>query len=94
MNIREVNVDPVLATFFRELDNRDISLAYVARKSGIALGTLYKWRKTAEGNAGGTRRPQHLTIKFALNCIGIKMQLVRDDGTVVHASPARLRLVA
>jgi hypothetical protein len=91
MNIQKVPVDPVLATFFNELDRQGLSLQYVAQKSGIALGTLYKWRKTANGERGGTKRPQHLTVQFALQCVGIRIQLVRADGTIVRsASPLRL----
>jgi transposase-like protein len=62
--------DPFLAEAVRVIGRRANSLAAVARRSGVSASTLYAWR------AGKTKRPQHLTLRFALRACGYDLQRV------------------
>lgn len=53
-------------------------LEKIAYDSGLSVSTLRAWF------FGDTRHPQHLTCKFVLEALGCKMQVVREDGTVVR----------
>jgi len=64
--------DPLLTEVSRLL-GRQNSLAAVARKSGVSESCLRAWR------AGRTRRPQHLTVKFALRACGYDLRVVKDE---------------
>ncbi len=46
--------------------------------SGVSVATLKAWW------FGDTRQPHHLTVRFVAESLGCKLQVVRDDGTVVR----------
>lgn len=61
--------DPFLAEANRVIARSSNSLAAVARRSGVHPSTLRAWR------SGKTRRPQHLTLVFALRACGYRFKL-------------------
>lgn len=59
--------DPLLNEVLKALENEPI--AKVSRKTGIAPTTLRNWWK------GKTRRPQAITMNFALRSVGKKFMI-------------------
>jgi len=62
--------DPIIEEIFEAMEEKHTSITVIANKSGISKATLYKWRN------GHTRRPQHITCKFALNTMGLDLGIV------------------
>lgn len=54
------------------------ALEKIAAKSGVSVSTLREWF------FGKTLQPRHLTVRFVLEALSCKLQVVRDDGTIVR----------
>ena len=81
---RHIDKDPIIdliRTEFQNLNGGKIPAEFIERvavESGVSVGTIRNWL------FGDTRRPQHLTVRFVLDAIGCKLQVVRKDGTIVR----------
>ena len=79
---RHIDKDPIIdlvrteAQRFGNLSTEQ--LQKIADESGVSIYTLKNWF------FGDTKRPHHLTIRFVLEALGCKMQVVRTDGTIVR----------
>jgi transcriptional regulator with XRE-family HTH domain len=62
--------DPIIEEVMEAMADNKVSITQIANKSGIAKATLYKWRN------GQTSRPQHITVKFALNVMRLDLGIV------------------
>lgn len=65
---RRTTHDPLLEQVLDHLHGK--SAADIARKTGISTSTLRAWR------SGKTRRPQSVTMSFALRAVGMRLGIV------------------
>jgi len=74
--------DPIIHLIMTELQKQgrlnNAGLEIVAAKAGCASSTLRNWF------FGDTRRPHFLIVRFVLEAVACKLQVVRDDGTIVR----------
>jgi len=63
--------DPVLEEVIRIINTRNVSLTHLAERSGVSVSTLRNWIN------GKTRRPQRLTMEFAIRPMGYEMTIQR-----------------
>lgn len=56
--------DPVIDVVRTKMEDKDISMADLARDSEVSPGTLGNWF------SGKTKRPQHATIKAVVRALG------------------------
>lgn len=79
---RHIDKDPIIDLVRTEAQRggnlSNEQLERIANDSGVSFYTLKNWF------FGDTRRPHHLTIRFVLEALGCKMQVVRNDGTIVR----------
>jgi len=60
--------DPDMIKVVELLNGQNI--ADISRRSGVSTSTMYHWRNK-------TRRPQHLTMQFALRAMGYDFKIVK-----------------
>lgn len=70
-SIRAVKRDPVLEQVLNHISK--LTAREIERKSGVCASTILAWR------SGKTRRPQSLTIEYALRAAGFRRVIVPDD---------------
>jgi transcriptional regulator with XRE-family HTH domain len=63
--------DPDLQRVLEIRRETELSWGFVSQKSGVARSTFSNWEN------GKTRRPQHLTLKFALNAMGYDFKIAK-----------------
>jgi transcriptional regulator with XRE-family HTH domain len=63
--------DPDLQQVLEIQRETGLGWTYVSTKSGVARSTLKNWEN------GKTHRPQHLTLKFALNAMGYDFKIAK-----------------
>jgi transposase-like protein len=68
----EVGVDPLLLQVNLLLKNSPVTIAAIANKSGVSAGTLRRWARQK------TKRPQALTLRFALRAIGYQLSITKE----------------
>jgi transcriptional regulator with XRE-family HTH domain len=61
-------VDPTLSEVLARIDG--LSAPYIERKCGVSHSTIRNWRN------GRTRRPQNITMTYALRAAGYKRVIV------------------
>lgn len=85
---RQIDKDPIIDLMRTEVSRRyklegskipDHVLKKLADESGLTAGTYKRWFK------GGTRRPQHLTVRFTLEALGLRYAVMRMDGSEVRS---------
>ena len=74
LGYRWLTKDPIVDVFRRAKEISGLTFAEIALKSGVTEGTLRKW------DYGTTKRPQHLTMRFALEACGFREVWRRIDG--------------
>lgn len=79
---RFMDKDPQIGVFHSEAQRKfggkvPYEAISVNSKGGVSGGTMRNWIE------GGVRRPQNLTMRFAMEAIGIQIRLFRDDGTEI-----------
>jgi transcriptional regulator with XRE-family HTH domain len=85
---RFIDKDPILDIVRTEVQRSGKTSKFISERSGVSVATLNAWFK------GKTRRPQHITVKYVLDAIGCKMQVVRKSDDSVIRQPRTLRVVA
>lgn len=84
---RHIDKDPIIDLMRTELSRKfklegskipSEVLGKLADASGLTAGTYKRWFK------GGTRRPQHLTVRFTLEALGLRYAVLRADGSEVR----------
>lgn len=63
--------DPDLERVLQIRRETGLGWGFVSTKSGVARSTFHNWE------SGKTRRPQHLTLKFALNAMGYDFKIAK-----------------
>lgn len=69
--VRGITRDPLLDKTLDLIENEGVTKAYISQKSGLAVTTLSNWMK------GKTRRPQSVSLQFALSSIGYELTVRR-----------------
>lgn len=83
LDYKHIDKDPIIDLVRSEAQRQNTNLSpefldRLAHESGVSVGTIKNWF------FGDTRRPQFLTIRFVLEGLGARLQVVRDDGTVAR----------
>jgi transcriptional regulator with XRE-family HTH domain len=65
--VRGLTRDPLLEKTLTLIENEEVTVSFIANKSGLSGSTLRNWMK------GKTRRPQSVSLQFALNTIGYEL---------------------
>jgi AcrR family transcriptional regulator len=68
---RFIDKDPVIDIVRTEHQLSKMTVKKLSETSGISVTTFYSWF------GGKTRRPQHLTVKYALEALGVKEVYMR-----------------
>ena len=71
VNKRKILRDPTLTQVLMLMRNGELSIAGIAKQSGISPTTLHNWDK------GRTMRPQNVTMEFALRAMGYKRVITK-----------------
>lgn len=66
--------DPVIPQVFAVMDTEHCTISEANARSGVAKGTLYKWKKDVA--EGGTRRPQWATVSAVIGALGYRTAFV------------------
>jgi len=64
-------LDPTLADVLNRIS--DLTPRQIEIRSGVSTQTIRNWRN------GRTRRPQNITLEFALRAAGYKRVIVKDN---------------
>ena len=67
-----VDKDPIIDEVRTVIEDAQVSTAYVANKSGVAVSTLNNWF------LGRTKRPQFSTVNAVFRSLGYTLKPVRD----------------
>ena len=70
---RDLQIDPMMVEVTRLIRESNRTKAYIARKTGISAGTFKNWETKR------TKRPQRVTLEFALRALGYRMTIERRD---------------
>lgn len=79
---RFLSKDPVIDLWRTAKEQSKLSFEEIAAKSGITKNTLMRW------DFGETRRPQHITLRFAMSACGYEEVFQGADGKVLKSSYA------
>lgn len=72
MTERYNHPDPLFARTVEILASAGMSRTAIAKKSGLSSSTIAKWLD------GTTRRPQSISLQFALRAAGYKMTITKE----------------
>ena len=80
---RWLDKDPVIDVFREAMRKSGLSYDDIASKSGVRPGTLRRWDK------GDTKKPQHLTLRFAMEACGYREAWLGPDRKAIFANYRR-----
>lgn len=80
---RFLDKDPVIDVYRTARERTGMTFAQIALKSGVTEATLRAW------DYGATKRPQHLTLRFAMDAMGYKETWVNGEGRPLAANYRR-----
>lgn len=71
---RFLDKDPCVDLFRSAMDRTGMTFQQISEKGGPAVETMRAW------DLGTTKRPQHLTFRFAMSAMGFSEVYVDKDG--------------
>lgn len=84
LGYRFLTRDPMIDVYRTAREQSGKSIEDVARVSGITVQTLKRWE------FGDTRKPQHVTMRFAMDACGFQEEWVdQRTGATLSASYAK-----
>jgi hypothetical protein len=70
---RHIDKDPMMLDVLQAIRESGLSFEQIEKATGVTAATLKRW------DTGTTRKPQRLTMEFALKAIGKRMGIIDNE---------------